>query len=175
MTIHLDHKHELSLKTVAPELLLLPSPSSLTFYKRPFPPTALPACSRMGPSVPTRHEAGEPPPEKRPRGQAKEHLHNRCGCRNLLLDGDKQRDVLSSSVPAMLGRKWQSSALLTAKPVQTVLNLAKTFPAHSLLCCTCYIDLEIDTANLVTPLRKHIYSILKVFSFPDVIFLLIYL
>lgn len=106
MTVHFHHKHDSSLQTVAPfRVVTIPQPFITDLFKRPFPPTVLPGCSKTGPSVPARlannlqwSVQGDEP---------RSTYTTRCVCSNLLLDGDKQQDVICSPAPDVLGRKLQ--------------------------------------------------------------------
>lgn len=88
MTIHLDHKHELSLHGffIQSHYYSPASCSSMTFCKRPLPPTILPACAQTGPLVPVRlvNDLSEVS-----KGMNQGHLQKSYGYSNLLLDGDK--------------------------------------------------------------------------------------
>lgn len=58
--------------------------------------------------------------------------------------GDKPQDVLFLQLFYFFfffGREQQPATLLTAKPVKTDLNHAKTLSTHSSVYCSCHIDL----------------------------------
>lgn len=163
--MHFDHKHRWSLQTVAPfRVIITPQPFITDLLQKAISTHS--SASLLQDRSLGASEAGEQPPGKCPKGEARSTYTipatKSCGCSNLLLGDDKQRDV-SSLVPTVLGRTRQPAALLMAKPVSTDLTHGETLTARSLGYYTCYLDLEISTANLGTPLCKHIYNILKGF------------
>lgn len=101
MTMCSDHKHKSSLQTVTPVRVITAHQLFADVLQKVISTHG--STSLLPDMSLTASRAGEQPLVKCPRGQAKQYLPHGCG--NLLLDSDKQQDIVFYTCSSYVGKE----------------------------------------------------------------------